>query len=172
MTSKNAPTLRYPLLAFSLIFLLIGIWKHQNQPESEKEVFTNSPEITYIEGSATIYTPPRGTPRILITDQLGERYFIDCLVNPDFCIHTTRPQSTTISAQLIKLKNNAYWPLRARFSNGKILGPEESQIIYEIFNERESSFYKFWLAISAALAIFSFWFGKRPLLGKEEGDRK
>ncbi|MCK4154687.1 hypothetical protein [Ralstonia pseudosolanacearum] len=162
MKMKDGPTFFWPLLAFSLFCAAMGGIDYFSKPTPTQELFKNTAYTVEIQGHVSVYDRSRGSKKIRIVGQRGESYFFDCLLYADLC-DQTNPEEQLLSSTAVKISNDLYWPKTATFLHRRI-SAEESKLIYELYLERDAGFYKFWLALAAALAGFAFWFRNRPLL--------
>ncbi|MEF9387620.1 hypothetical protein V4890_18615 [Ralstonia solanacearum species complex bacterium KE056] len=159
---KDGPTFFWPLIFFSFLCAITGCFQYFKEPITAQEIFKNSNNTIDIRGNVSVYEKSRGIKKIRVVGQRGESYYFDCLLYVELCSRTD-PEEQLLSSTAVKIASNLYWPKNATFLHKKI-STEESEIIYELYLEREASFYKFWIALAAALAGFSIWFRNRPLL--------
>jgi hypothetical protein len=154
---------RWPLVFASFLCLIVGIWDFVVKPPDSDEIFGASNEIAVKRLQALVFTPPRGTPRIRLVDSTRKIYVIDCLTHTQLCSGVGEVSDVLSEGKLFKLNGQFYWPLEASFTSGRILDRSESAALYDIYRERDSQFYRFWIGLSFALLIFSFWFGRRSM---------
>jgi hypothetical protein len=116
-----------------------------------------------VSGTATTYTPPRGTQRLQINAADGAIFFVDCLLAPDLC-SGGKLAPVAATGTLTRIENNFYWPITLRLGAQRTVSEQDSRLAYELYRSRDASLYRFWIALSVALAALAVWFGKRPLL--------
>jgi hypothetical protein len=170
MVMKSTLTFRGPLLFIAAACFLAGIWQYISTPPEAFDIFSKKSKSTTVAGIATVYTTPRGTPRIKVIDAKQRIIYFDCLTNIDICATGINGRSFLVEAEVVNIKYDFYWPINARFSSNKILDLNTSRFLYEIYREREAGLYKFWLMLGLAMGSFSIWFGKRPLMGNNIGE--
>jgi hypothetical protein len=141
----------------------VGVWDFVVKSPDSGEVFGASNVITVKRLQALVFTPPRGTPRIKLVDSSRKIYVIDCLTHSQLCAEGGEASDVLLEGKLFKLNGQFYWLLEGSFASGRILKGSESAALYDIYSERDSQFYRFWIALSFALLIFSFWFGRRSM---------
>ncbi|WP_134940892.1 MULTISPECIES: hypothetical protein [Ralstonia solanacearum species complex] len=161
---KSGPTFFWPLLVFSFFCAAMGGIDYFQKPITPQELFQNSSNTIEIRGRVSVYDKSRGLKKLRIIGQRGESYYFDCLIYVDLCSQTN-PEEQLLSSTAVKIASDLYWPKTAIFLHRKI-STAESELIYELYLERDAGFYKLWLALAAALAGFAFWFRNRPLLGE------
>jgi hypothetical protein len=159
--NKRKLTFGLPLLILSIICLSIALWQYLSEPFSVDQIFGDHKRVQSVEGGMSLFTPPRGTPRIMVTDSQKRIYFIDCLVNTSFC-NKSAP-GLKVRMNIVNIEHDFYWPIDAKFEPGGFLDRERSIFLYQLYLERSQSLYKFWLALSLAFLIFSIWFRGRSL---------
>ena len=165
-------TFRWPLIFFALLSFITGVWQYFDTPPQWFEIYGKEPKTLKISGYATMYTPPRGVPRIkIINDEQKKIIFLDCLIANEVCSKGANAKPIRVEATVVRVKHDFYWPIEAQFSFDKLysLDLTNSKLLFDIYSEREHGFYKFWLLLSLALAVFSIWFGRRALMG-DNGD--
>jgi hypothetical protein len=160
---KKELTFKVPMLVVAIVCAIVGLVDFFSKPLTIDEVFNLRP-VLEVKGWMVVYTPPRGTPRVQITSVAGKIYFVDCLVVRGFC--DGRQAQRDVDAELVRIKGRFYWPRVAVYRPGGELQQDESKVLYELYAEREVSFYRFWLALAFSFVLFSFWFGDRPLFKK------
>ncbi len=161
---KDGPTFFWPLIFFSFLCAITGGAQYLSKPINAQEIFKNSNNTIEIRGNVSVYDKSRGSKKIRVVGQRGESYYFDCLVYVDLC-NRTDPEERLLNSTAVKIASDLYWPKSATFLHRKI-SAEESELIYELYLERDAGFYKLWLALAAALAGFAIWFRNRPLLGE------
>ena len=172
MAMKSALTFRGPLLFTAGACFLFGSWQYLSTPPEASQIFNKLVKSATITGMATVYTTPRGTPRIKVIDDKQRIIYFDCLTNTDICATGINGRSFLVEAEIVNIKYDFYWPINARFPLNKTLDLNTSRFLYEIYREREAGLYKFWLMLGVAMGGFSIWFGKRSLMSNNIGEIK
>lgn len=156
-------TFKWPLRIASVVCLLIAFWDFSSKLPGLEQVFNSSKVVELENAQATTFSPPRGTPRIQLVDSTKKIYVVDCLTNSRLCDAGLDKSDLLVKGRLVKLQHDFYWPVEAVYASGELVGQHKSQLLYEIFRDRDSQFYKIWLALSLAFLGFSIWFGSRSM---------
>ncbi|XLV73544.1 hypothetical protein ACKZDW_15095 [Ralstonia syzygii subsp. celebesensis] len=141
----------------------MGGIQYFEKPITTQELFKNTNNTIEIRGNVSIYDKSRGAKNKNSRSTRGK--LLLRLLGVRGPMQQDRPRG---AAPEFDGSKNSKRPLLAKnaiFLHRKI-STAESELIYELYLERDAGFYKLWLALAAALAGFAFWFRNRPLLGE------
>lgn len=151
----------FPLAA---VWLAIGAVSYSSEPPNREALFSHKDKFESIEGTADLFTPPRGVPRLRVSASAGATKFIDCLAVSDLCNQASRGSPPiSVNGVGVRLQSQLYWPMTLR-ANGQIkLNEAASFELYPLFQESRRGLSKFWFALAAGFAILGLAFGRREM---------
>jgi len=153
-------TLRPVFLLFMVLSLAGALFLWSRDMPRAKAVFDPSNKFIQISAAAGAYSP-KGKKVVRLVTKTGAEYFTDCLAMNFVCDEAAGIR-LPVEVTAYRLSSRLIWPISASINARTVLTPESSQLLYELYAEREGASYRFPLALAAAFAVFSIWFGKRP----------
>ena len=152
---------RPALITMSALSLAGAVYLWLSSPPAIEQVFGVKENMVSLSGKAIRFTPARGAERVRVDLQGGGTTYTDCLAMPFVCEGPDR-HTHEVAFEGLLLSHAFFWPLSVVSQGRAEVSPAQSRQAYALYYERETTRYRFPLAIAAALFALFIWIGKRP----------